>query len=179
MKEKGGADTLEVVATRIAAALGEDGVLVGGMAVAAWGYVRATDDVDFVARLAPSRVVERLKTAGIRSRIHRGGDVPDDGIEWCVKGRLDGVAFDVLPPLVPLHLDQAVTIRLAPGRAVRVVDLDGLLRLKLKAGGPQDLLDVAQLLRKHPQMRAKVRPVAEAYGQWQGLQHWLNDPRLR
>jgi DNA-directed RNA polymerase subunit beta len=28
-------------------------------------------------------------------------------------------------------------------KALRVVDLDGLLRLKLKAGGPQDLLDAA------------------------------------
>ena len=68
---------------------------------------------------------------------------------------------------------------LGRGNAVRVVDLDGLLRLKLRAAGPQDLLDAAQLLRKHPEMLEQVRPVAEAYGQWERLESWLNDPRLR
>jgi hypothetical protein len=174
-----GPDDLEAAATRIAAVLGDDGVLVGGLAVAAWGYVRATDDIDFVARLPATAVVERLKAAGISSRIHRGGGTLDDGIEWCVGGRLGQVAFDVLPPLVPLRFDRAVTIALARGSVVRVVDLDGLLRLKLKAGGPQDLLDAAQLLRKHPEMLEPSRAVAESYGQWERLRRWLDDPRLR
>jgi hypothetical protein len=60
-----------------------------------------------------------------------------------------------------------------------VIDLDGLLRLKLKAGGPQDLLDAAQLLRRPPEMVEQTRAVAEAYGQWDRLQRWLEDPRLR
>jgi hypothetical protein len=172
-------DALEDVAVRIAAALGEDGVLVGGLAVAAWGYVRATDDVDFVAQLPASVVLEKLDAAGITSSLQKGEGLLDDGIEWCVRGEIGGVVFDVLPPVVPLHLERAVEVRLSKGSTVRVVDLDGLLRLKLKAGGPQDLLDAAQLLRKHPERREDVRPVAEAYGQWDQLQRWLNDPRLR
>jgi len=174
-----GPDDLEAAATHVAAALGDDGVLVGGMAVAAWGYVRATDDIDFVARLSATDVVERLQAAGLSSRIQKGGGVLDDDIEWCVRGRLGDVVFDILPPLVPLRFDRAVTVRLARGSVVKVVDLDGLLRLKLKAGGPQDLLDAAQLLQKHPEMLAQMRPVAEAYGQWEQLQDFLNDPRLR
>lgn len=169
---------LEGAASRIAAALGEDGMLVGGMAVAAWGYVRATDDIDFVARLPAIAVIERLKAAGIPARVHKGS-VLHDGIEWCIKGRLGEVVFDILPPLVPLRFDQAITVRLARGDAVRVVDLDGLLRLKLKAGGPQDLLDAAQLLRKHPEMLERIRPTAEAYAQWERLRRWLHDSRLR
>jgi hypothetical protein len=172
-------DTLEHVAVRIADALGEDGVLVGGLAVAAWGYVRATDDVDFVAQLPARVVLERLDAAGVPSRIRKGAGPLDDGVEWCVRGEIEGVVFDVLPPVVPLHLERAVEVRLSKGSMVRVVDLDGLLRLKLKAGGPQDLLDAAQLLRKHPERLEDVRPVAEAYGQWDQLQRWLNDPRLR
>ena len=169
------ADDLEQAATRVAAILGDDGVLVGGLAVSAWGYVRATDDVDFVARLAVTEVVERLKAAGLPARVHKGsGD-----IEWCVKGRVGDVVFDILPPVVPLEFGRAVTVELGQGNAVRVVDLDGLLRLKLRAGGPQDLLDAAQLLRKHPEMLEQVRPVAEAYGEWERLESWLNDPRLR
>ena len=138
-------DDLEETATRIAAVLGDQGMLVDGMAVATWGYVRATDDVDFVANLAATEVVERLKAAGLSARIHKGS-VLDGDMEWCIKGRLGEVAFDILPPVVPLDFDRAVKVRLARGSAVRVVDLDGLLRLKLRAGGPQDLLDAAQLL---------------------------------
>ena len=177
----GGVDPvdLERAATRVAAALGEDGALAGGMAVAAWGYVRATDDIDFVARLPANVVVERLAAAGIPSRIQKGGGVLDDGIEWCVRGRVGDVQFDILPPVVPLHLDRAAPVRLAGGSIIRVVDLDDLLRLKLKAGGPQDLLDAAQLIRKHPKMLEQLRPVAEAYGLWERLQRWLEDPRLR
>ncbi len=169
---------LEEAATRIAAVLGDDGMLVGGMAVAAWGYVRATDDVDFVANLAAATVLERLKAAGISARIDKGS-VLDGNIEWCIKGRLGEVVFDILPPLVPLDFERAITVPLGQTKAVRVVDLDGLLRLKLRAGGPQDLLDAAQLLRRHPELLDDVRPVAEAYSQWEQLESWLNDPRLR
>jgi len=171
-------DDLEEAATRTAEALGVDGLLVGSMAVAAWGYVRATDDVDFVANKEADLVLDRLKNAGISARVHKG-TILDGDLAWCVKGRLSGVAFDVLPPLVPLDFDRAVTVTLSGGKAVRVVDLNGLLRLKLRAGGPQDLLDAVQLLRKHPEHLQDLRPVAEAYSQWERLEEWLNDPRLR
>jgi hypothetical protein len=171
-------DDLEKAATRLAALLGDDGMMVGGLAVAAWGYVRATDDVDFVANLSAATVLERLKAAGISARVLKGS-VLDGDIEWCIKGRLGEIAFDILPPVVPLDFERAVTVTLGRGNAVRVVDLDGLLRLKLRAGGPQDLLDAAQLLRKHPKFLDGIRPVAEAYSEWERLESWLNDPRLR
>ena len=122
-------------------------------------------------------MVERLKAAGLSGRIHRGNVLNGD-MAWCVKGRLREVAFDILPPVVPFDFDLAVRVGLARG-TVRVVDLDGLLRLKLRAGGPQGLLDTAQLLRKHPEMLERVRPIAEAYSQWEQLESWLDDPRLR
>lgn len=170
--------SLERAALRIAEALGEDGVLVGGLAVAAWGYVRATDDVDFVARIGPTAVRERLAEAGIDTSLHRG-NVLDGDIAWCVKGEVGGVVFDVLPLVVPLDLDRAVRVALGRGKAVRVVDLEGLVRLKLRAGGPQDLLDVAQLLRRHPELVARARPIAEAYSLWERVETWMNDPRVR
>jgi hypothetical protein len=88
-------DALEDLAVRIAAALGEDGVLVGGLAVAAWGYVRATDDVDFAAQLPARVVVEKLDAVGIPSQIRKGAGLLEDGIEWCVRGEVKGVLFDV------------------------------------------------------------------------------------
>ncbi len=172
------ADAIETAATTLAAALGEAAVLVGGLAVSAWGYVRATDDVDFVARLTATEVMARLAKAGIESRVLKG-DVLDGDIPWCVKGRIAGFAFDVLPPLVPLEFERAVVVSLGGGREVRVVDLDGLLRLKLRAGGPQDLLDAAQLLRRHPEQVERIRPIAEAYRLWSRIELWMKDPQVR
>ncbi len=171
-------DDLERVATQIANVLGNAGMLVGGLAVGAWGYIRATDDIDFVAGIPADEVKERLESAGLSCQIQKG-NVPDGDLAWCVKGCVHGIRFDILPPVVPLDFDRAVTLELSRGKAVRVVDLDGLLRLKLKAGGPQDLLDAAQLLRKHPGMVEQIRPVAEAYSEWEQLEGWIKDPRLR
>jgi hypothetical protein len=172
------AEDLEQAAIRLAEALGDSAVLVGGLAVSAWGYVRATDDIDFVANVPASEVQKRLAAAGLASQVLEGS-VLDGDIPWCVKGKVAGFAFDVLPPLVPIDFDQAVTVRLAGRKPVRVVDVESLLRLKLRAGGPQDLLDVAKLLRVHLGLVDRVRGVAEKYGVWAQLERWTNDPRVR
>jgi inorganic triphosphatase YgiF len=62
---------------------------------------------------------------------------------------------------------------------LRIVDLDGLLRLKLRAGGPQDLMDAAHLILQHPDRIATAREAARAYRLEDKLDVWLNDPRTR
>jgi len=171
-------EDLEHAAARLAGTLGDGGMLIGGLAVSAWGYVRATDDIDFVANLSASVILERLESAGIKCEVRKGGVLEGD-IAWCVSGTVGRIVFDILPPLVPLDFGRAVTVTLSRGRAIRVVDLDGLLRLKLRAGGPQDLLDAAQLLRRHPELVERIRPIAEAYSLWDRLEGWMKDPRLR
>ncbi len=172
------AGDLEQAAIRLAEALGDAVVLVGGLAVSAWGYVRATDDIDFVANVSVQEVQERLAAAGIDSRVLRGS-LLDADIPWRVKGRISGFAFDVLPPLVPIDFEKAVTVTLAGQKPVRVVDLEALLRLKLRAGGPQDLLDTAKLLRAHPELVDRIRPIAEKYRLWVQVDQWMKDPRVR
>ena len=60
-----------------------------------------------------------------------------------------------------------------------MVDLDGLIRLKLRAQGAQDLLDVAMLLYEHPDRLEWTRSLARAYGVSEKLDLWLDDPRLK
>jgi hypothetical protein len=169
---------LERAAIRLASVLGEEAVLIGGLAVSAWGFIRSTDDIDFIARIPAAEVQQRLATAGLDSHVLRGNALDGD-IPWCVKGRIEGFAFDILPPLVPVDFDRAVPVPLADGTPVRVVDLETLLRLKLRAGGPQDLLDVAKLLRAHPGLVETTRAVAEKYGVWKQVDRWMRDPRVR
>jgi hypothetical protein len=65
------------------------------------------------------------------------------------------------------------------GTVLKIVDLDGLVRLKLRAGGPQDLMDAAHLLLQHPDHIARAREAARAYRLEDKLDIWLNDPRTR
>jgi hypothetical protein len=168
---------LERVALLLAEVLGENGVLVGGMAVGAHGYIRATDDVDFVARMPLAEVRKRLQALGIKAALHKGSAL--EGDFDCLKGTVDGVRFDVMPPLVALEWDRAIEVPMTDKRRLRVVDLDGLIRLKLRAQGPRDLMDVAALTLRHPEQLAAAREAARSHRVLDRLDHWLADPRLR
>lgn len=163
---------LENAALRVAAALGEgECVLIGGLAVGAHGYIRATTDVDFVVRdLDLAR--RRLEEHGLHVERTRGSFS-------CLKGKIGDIPFDVLPPLVPIQWDQAVTISLGGGARLQVVDVESLIRLKLKAGGPKDLMDVAALVLRHPDLRARAQELAVAHRIRDKLDIWLSDPRLK
>jgi hypothetical protein len=149
------------------------------LAVAAHGYVRATDDVDFACPANAKEVQARLGGAGIQSAIRRGDSLAGD-IQSVVYGTVDGVRFDVILPPVPIDWGRGVELTIEKGRPpLRVVDLDALIRLKLRAGGPQDLIDVVQLVRRHPEAQPKALAVAEAHGLRGRLEAWLADPRIR
>jgi hypothetical protein len=167
------------LALRLAPLLPEPNALIGALAVTAHGYVRATDDVDFVCPADPKEIQARLMGVGIDAAIRRG-DVLEGDIRSVVYGTVDGIRFDVLFPPVLIDWDRTVSLPIEEGRSpLRVVDLDGLIRLKLRAGGPQDLIDVVQLVRRHPEMQQKAVSVAEAYGIRDRLESWLADPRIR
>jgi hypothetical protein len=66
-----------------------------------------------------------------------------------------------------------------PPRLHLLVDLDTLVRLKLRAAGPQDLIDVVHLVRLHPEIRERTAALADAYGVRERFEEWLKDPRIR
>jgi hypothetical protein len=164
--------SLEAVALQVAAALGErEYLLVGGLAVAAHGYVRATMDVDFVVPdLEVAR--KRLRERSLSFEVSRGEFT-------CIRGTIGDVRFDVLPPIVPIRWERAIAVSLGEGVSIRVVDLEGLIRLKLKAGGPKDLMDVAALVLRHPEQDERAQEIALAYRVRGELDTWLRDPRLK
>jgi hypothetical protein len=163
-------------AVRLARLIGPDEcVLIGGLAVGVHGFVRATDDLDFIGRQPLELTRSRLRQAGIDTRLLRG-DVLDGGFS-CVKGEIGGIPFDVLPPLVPIAWEDALRIDVAGG-TLSVVDLDGLLRLKFRAGGPQDLLDAARLVLLHPDTEERARELAMAYRAADRFKVLLKDPRI-
>lgn len=150
--------------------------LAGGVAVGAHGYVRATRDVDIVVGVALPEVQRRLAQRRIECTLRQGD--PLDGDFSCLKGRFDGVPFDVIPPLVDVAWDRTITLELGSD-SIRVVDLGSLIALKLRAGGPRDLMDVAMLVLLHPEREAEARREAQRRRLADRLDSLLTDPRLR
>jgi hypothetical protein len=139
------------------------------------GYVRATDDLDFISRQPLGVTRARLRKAGVETRLVRG-DLLDRGFS-SLKGEIDEIPFDVLPPLVPIVWERALALDIAGG-TLKVVDLDALLQLKFRAGGPQDLLDAARLVLSHPEAETRARELATAYRARDRFDAWLRDRRI-
>jgi nucleotidyltransferase AbiEii toxin of type IV toxin-antitoxin system len=170
--------TLRAVALRLIKALGEDScVVIGAIAVAAHGYARATTDVDLIARIPLAEARNRLSVRGVKSVQRRGeavaGDFP------CIRGVLNGIEFDILPPLVPIEWEKAVDVPVGAGATLRIVDLPTLIHLKLRAGGPQDLLDVVMLLQRCPEQIQRARELATAYRVADQMESFMSNPRIR
>lgn len=123
--------------------------LIGGLAVAAWGTPRATEDIDFLADVSPSAELDReLRAAGFQAEWRRGD--PEDPIPLLLRLRsASGPEIDVVCATREWErevLAHAIMIRLTGGSEAPVVALEDLIVLKLMAGGPGDLADVADLL---------------------------------
>ena len=149
----------------------------GGLAVNAHGYVRATRDVDLIVSISLDDARRRLEEHGVRTTLFRG-DV-FEGDFSCLKGLVGGVPFDVLPPLVPLERERLIVLDLH-GFSLPVVDFETLARLKLRAGGPKDLLDLAVLVNLRPERRQRTLEMAAYDPQLQSrLVSFIDDPHVR
>ena len=170
--------SLNRAASRVVEVLGRDDcVLIGGMAVAAHGQVRATKDVDFMTRLPIPEARARLTKAGYRPETRRGD--PTENLPTFLRVTVEGVRVDVLPELVRLEWDRLAEVSLSARVAVKVVDVDSLIQLKLRAGGPQDLLDVAHLVWRHPDRLGYARQLAARHRVRDLLEIYLVNPRER
>ncbi|MEA2356679.1 MAG: hypothetical protein QOD61_2808 [Solirubrobacteraceae bacterium] len=137
---------------------GVDFVVIGGIAVIAHGHPRNTRDIDFVAatdRVNLERLAATLRELGARIS---GVDADLPGIKLDAATLGNGASytmvtdaggldyFNEVPGGVPYEelRARALVVEL-PGLTLRVAGRDDLIRMKLAAGRPQDLDDVAAL----------------------------------
>ena len=123
--------------------------LIGGLAIAAWGAPRATEDIDLLADLAVSPELDAaLQVVGLEVEWRRGS--PDDPIPLLLRLRgRSGPEVDVVCTTRAWEremLGRAIRLRLPQGLEIPVLAVEDLIILKLMAGGPGDLADVADLL---------------------------------
>jgi hypothetical protein len=145
---------------RIVAALNAGGaeyVIVGGIAVAAHGVVRATRDLDLV----PEPSAENLERIA-RTLAELGAEHPVDGeltgpaLARPVSFKLNTRHGDVqvlnrmpaIPPYDQLRVG-AIALDLAPDTIAPVCSLADLRAMKVASGRPRDLVDVAELDELH------------------------------
>lgn len=142
---------------------GVEFVIVGGFAVIAHGYVRATKDLDIVP--APTRgnyerlatLLRELNAEQIGVDAHLLPNQPTDSA-----GLGEGGSFQLTTSLGRLDIlqesdDVPAYARLAGsaatayfrGRDVRVCSIAELVRMKRRAGRPQDVADLAALEAAH------------------------------
>lgn len=138
---------------------GVDYLTIGAFAVIAHGYVRATADIDLLARQDRGNI-ERLAAAfaELGARL-RGVDAHLLGIDPPDPGTLgNGASFTLDTDAGPVdylndvpgagdygQLRTRSVETTAAGVVVRVVGLDDLIRMKRASGRPQDLRDIANL----------------------------------
>lgn len=132
-------------------------VLVGGLAVNAWGYLRATQDIDLVPDSSPEnldRLAELLEQLDGRVEVADGRLAPSAIRTFLRAGdrtlvTMEAGTIDVLqglpqvPPFSVLDRD-ATTVDL-DGVEVRICSLDALLEMKRASVRPRDRDDVEAL----------------------------------
>jgi hypothetical protein len=124
--------------------------LAGGLAVSAWSPPRATEDVDLLILVEGQRGAEvltkALNDAGLTAELRKGGF--DDPIPCLIAACLNGLPVDLIVAARRWEeeaVNNARTVTLL-GHDVPVITPEYLVAMKLKAGGPQDLLDARNIL---------------------------------
>ncbi len=129
--------------------------LIGAMAVGARGPVRATKDVAFLIDWPLDdgpKLAQSLAAKGLPCTFHRGPF--DDPVAGVIRasGTEAGTSIAKWDILFPKKIWQQEAVARAKevdmaGFILPVAQADDLFLMKLHAGGPQDLLDAAQLLK--------------------------------
>jgi hypothetical protein len=126
-------------------------MLIGGLAMAAWGEPRATLDVDLSVWIEPDRQESTLKRLFGSFQA-----LPRDPFRFASEARVcpllssNGVRIDVVLGVLPFERDAIARARTLAigGRSVRVASVEDLLLMKLVSERPRDREDAERLLRR-------------------------------
>lgn len=166
---------------------GERPVLIGAIALAAHGYVRATSDVDLAIAVDPRSL------AGIVRLLHEAltdvevtVEMPDSsdplgGVIRVRRGGPEGVLVEIVnfdnapgggfPALV--REAQTAPFEFPDGQVGAVVSAEDLVFFKLYAGGGKSLLDIQELLVRRQLDLERLEELARRYGMTRELRQVL------
>lgn len=161
-----------------------EAVVIGAVALAAYHYVRHTEDIDLGINASVKtlkNLTQTLKKAGYPA-ILRLPDAQDPlggviDIET-PHGFLQIISFaDRFPAVIQDAIDSARTT-LRPGSRLKLVPLPHLIALKLYAGGHKSKADIVEVLSRNPSMDLKEsRRLCRKY-HLEGLEELINEAGL-
>ena len=173
-------------AERVASLLEQHGVcavVIGAVALAAYRYLRHTEDIDLGvdADLAGMRTVTAaLREEGFAVALREpDADDPLGGVIG-VSGSFGLVQVISFANRLPAAIRDALAgeeLRVRPGSALRLVPLPQLIALKLYAGGLKSKADIVELLRRNPDADlTAIRAVCRRY-RLRGLEALIREAR--
>ena len=158
-----------------------DAVVIGAVALAAYHYVRQTNDIDLGvnADLPTLRaVVASLRQAGYAAELREpDGDDPLGGVIDVTGpfGLLQIVSYEGRFPSVIDDALRTAKLVVRAGSPLRLVPIPQLIALKLYAGGYKSKSDIVELLACNPELDlAEVRAVCARYN-LSGLEELIAD----
>jgi hypothetical protein len=163
---------------------GIDAVVIGAVALAAYHYVRQTEDIDLgvnadinglralAASLASSGYSVELREPDAQDSL---GGVIDVRGQF---GILQIISFAGRFPIVIEDELEASTLRVRQGSPLKIVPLPHLIALKLYAGGHKSQADIVELLERNPELDlSAVRALCRKY-RLQGLEELIDEADL-
>jgi hypothetical protein len=148
-------------------------MLIGGLAVAAWGEPRATVDVDLTVWAEPAELDQAVTRLCQRLRC-----LPPEPAEFARRARVlpamtvQGIRVDFIFGALPVERDaigRAQTKEIG-GRPVRVAAVEDLILMKAVSERDKDLEDVRRLVRRYKDsfdrayLEPRLKELAEALG---------------
>ncbi len=123
--------------------------LCGGLALAVWGAPRATMDIDVLADLEEGRPT----TEAAKALVGKGWVLveharhPGDPVPELLRMTCKGVGVDILVAHRNWETTMLEEAAIVPWQGVGIpsVRVEALAAMKLRAGGPQDLVDAGRL----------------------------------
>jgi hypothetical protein len=142
--------------------------VIGGVAVIAHGFARATADIDLAVVAGTDDIIELVRIAGrvgIRPRIKGAEAFGRENLVLLLKHAATGVPVDLSLALQAFEKDAAehAVVRKLGSTAVRVAPLNALFIYKMVAGRPKDIDDVRALMATRAPFDARMieRTLAE------------------
>ena len=134
-----------------------DAVVIGAVALAAYHYVRQTEDLDLAVNAGPAKmlaVVRSLEQAGYTAQFRApDADDPLGGVTDVTGpfGLIQIISFAERFPAVVEDAVRESSLVVRAGSALRIVPLPHLVALKLYAGGFKFKADIVELLARNPE----------------------------
>jgi len=145
-------------------------VVIGAVALAAYRYVRQTQDLDLGVNANTAQLrslADLLKDKGYSVELREpDGDDPLGGV-IDVRGPFGLVQIVSFADRFPAVIDEAVrasTLSVRAGSPLKLVPLPHLIALKLYAGGHKAKSDIVELLARNPDLDVEsVRKLCRSY----------------